>query len=58
MTVSWDDGGIIFNSSDFKEGDEIYITIKSEYFYDSNIYYEFVDDLFIYNPSISFENLL
>ena len=56
ITVNWDDGGIIFDSSDFKVGDEIYIKIKAEYFYDSHIYYEFVDDLSTYEPSYVYED--
>ena len=56
ISVYWYDGGIIFDSSDFKEGDEIYFKVKAVYFYDSSIYYEFVDDLSTYYPSPWFED--
>ena len=50
------DGGIIFDSSDFEEGEDIFFKIKAEYFYDTEIYYEFVDDLSTYHPSLFYNS--
>ena len=46
------------DSSEFKEGDEIYIKVKATYFYDNYLYYDFTDNLQTYTPSYLFEDYL
>lgn len=49
ITVNGYNGYAIMDTSDFKEGDEIYIKIKAIYFYDTYLYYEFTDDIRAYS---------
>ena len=56
IKVSGTDGGIIFDSSEFKEGEDMFFKIEALIFYDNNIYYEFVDDLSTYYPSPFYYN--
>ena len=45
IKVKSEDGAIIMETKDFNKGDEIYLKITADYFYDEYIYYEFVDDI-------------
>ena len=58
ITVHGYDGFAIMDSSEFKEGDEIYIKVKATYFYDNYLYYDFTDNLQTYTPSYLFEDYL
>ena len=50
-TGTYNERYIIFDSSDFKEGDNIHFKITMTQFYDDYIYYQFFDDPNIYQPS-------
>jgi len=51
ITVKGEDGAIIMETKDFNKGDEIYLKITADYFYDENIYCQFFDDLSTYEPN-------
>ena len=56
ITVDSADGGFIMDTSGFQKGEEIYLKITAAEFIEREIYYEFVDDIDNYNPSIYFED--
>ena len=51
-TGTYNERYIIFDSSDFKEGDNMYFKITMTEFYDEYIYYEFFDDPNAYEPNL------
>lgn len=53
---SGSEGGVIMDTSNFKEGDEIYLKISARIFYDYYLYYEFFDNLETYEPSAYYDD--
>lgn len=51
IKVQGEDAAIIMETKDFNKGDEIYLKITADYFYDENIYCQFFDDLSTYEPN-------
>ena len=55
-TVDSSEGGIIMETSGFKNGSQIYLKITATEFIESKIYYEFVDNINNYNPKNYYED--
>ena len=51
IIVQGEDAAIIMETKDFNKGDEIYLKITADYFYNENIYFEFFDDFSTYEPN-------
>ena len=55
ISVKDSEGGFIFDSSGYNEGDKMYFKVKAKKFNKDSLYYEFWDDLLKYYPKYLYE---
>ena len=56
ISLKASEGGFIFDSSSYNDGDKIYFKIKATKFNEKSLYYEFCDDLTKYYPKYLYKD--